>query len=84
MKLVGFSVRYFTCFILIQTLRVDGGVVRVKGTFGVWISVLLLGSILLTPDIPVQYVVCFRSKGTPSHPGKGEQQIFLFRLPISY
>ena len=52
--------------------RVDGSIIKLKGIFGVCDLELLPGSISLK-GIPVQYTICFRSEGSPSHLDKGEK-----------
>ena len=50
----------------------DGSVIKLEGIFGVCDFELLLGSTSLK-GIPVQYTICFRSEGSPSHLDKGEK-----------
>lgn len=63
------------------SFSIDGGVIKMKGIFGVCISICPTGSISLK-GVPVQCLVCFRFKGSPPHPSKDENW-FSILLPNS-
>ena len=64
------------CYLKVHPPHIDGSVIKVKGPLGVSNFDLLLASMSLN-DVPEQYIIYFRSKGSPSRSDKGGQINFI-------